>query len=120
MNDPLQPDPSKNMTPNVEISADMDASTPPASVSASEQKAQWPQWAIVILLTMLIAISGAELLGTVMVELIVDFKAALPHAMLRLVILGSVLIIATFLLVKQWKKLFSDRAGKSDSASTNE
>lgn len=118
MNESLPSDPSKNMTTNVEVSANMNASASP--VFASEQKVQWPQWTIVILLSMLIAISGAELLGTVMVELMVDFKAALPHALLRLVILGSVLVIATFLLVKQWKKLFTDRAGKSDSANTNE
>ena len=118
MNESQPPDPSKNMTPTIEVSAEMNANSSPTL--ASEQKAQWPQWAIVILLSMLIAISGAELLGTVMVELMVDFKAALPHALLRLTILGSVLVIATFLLVKQWKKLFTDRAGKSDSANTNE
>ena len=77
-----------------------------------EAKALWPQWAIVVLLSIFIALSGAELLGTVLLELFVDYKAAL----LRIVILLPVLIIASILLVKQWKKLISEKFKLADES----
>ena len=69
-------------------------------------KTPWTQWMIVVLLSILIVLSGAQLLGTVLLELVVDYKSAL----LRIAILLPVLIIAVFLLVKHWRKLLLDKS----------
>lgn len=81
-----------------------------------EKIALWPQWAIVVLLTMMIALSGAQLLGTVVVELFVDLKAAL----LRILILLPVLIIGIFMLVQEWKKLFVDKSNSTESTAAKD
>ncbi len=76
----------------------------------------WTQWVIVVLLSILIALSGAQLLGTVLLELVVDYKSAL----LRIAILLPVLVIAVFLLVKHWRKLLLDKPGHAKSPPAEE
>ena len=82
----------------------------------STNKTPLMQWVIVVLLSILIALSGAQLLGTVLLELVVDYKSAL----LRIAILLPVLIIAVFLLVKQWQKLFLDKSTHAKNRSLDE
>lgn len=87
-----------------DVAPNIDAPSPP------EEKTRWPQWAIVVLLSILIALSGAQLLGTVLLELVVDYKAGL----LRVAILLPVLVIASFLLLKHWQKLIAERSKTGD------
>lgn len=82
----------------------------------STNKTPWTQWAIVVLLSILIALSGAQLLGTVLLELVIDYKSAL----LRIAILLPVLVIAVFLLVKHWRKLLLDKSAHAENASVDE
>ena len=67
-------------------------------------------WAVAILLTALVGLSGAALLGATFMELLFDRLSALT----RVVILLPVLLISCYLLVKKWQKLFQrhDAAGK--------
>jgi hypothetical protein len=62
-------------------------------------------WAVAILLTVLVGLSGAALLGATFMELLFDKLSAVT----RVVILLPVLLITTFLLVKKWQKLFHRR-----------
>ncbi len=59
-------------------------------------------WAVAILLTALVGLSGAALLGATFMELLFDRLSALT----RVVILLPVLLISCYLLVKKWQKLF--------------
>ena len=59
-------------------------------------------WAVAILLTALVGLSGAALLGATFMELLFDRLSA----MTRVIILLPVLLISCYLLVKKWQKLF--------------
>lgn len=59
-------------------------------------------WAVAILLTALVGLSGAALLGATFMELLFDRLSAVT----RVVILLPVLLISCYLLVKKWQKLF--------------
>lgn len=59
-------------------------------------------WALAILLTALVGLSGAALLGATFMELLFDRLSAVT----RVVILLPVLLISCYLLVKKWQKLF--------------
>ena len=58
-------------------------------------------WALAILLTILVGLSAAALLSATFMELLFDKLSALT----RLVVLLPVLLISSFLLVKKWQKL---------------
>lgn len=65
----------------------------------------WPEWALAILLTMLIALSAAALLSASIMELMFDSASA----WIRLFVLAPVLLISSFLLFQLWRKLFARR-----------
>jgi len=65
-------------------------------------KVSLADWAVAILLTVLVGLSGAALLGATFMELLFDRLSALT----RVVILLPVLLISCYLLVKKWQKLF--------------
>ena len=76
-----------------------DASTTP---SAPEDKVAPSDWALAILLTALVGLSGAALLGATFMEMLFDKFSAVT----RVVVLLPVLLISAYLLVKKWQKLF--------------
>ena len=86
--------------------ADNNETNGPVSVQPDESERlaenNWSEWAIVVLLSILVALSAAQLFGTVLIELNVESKAALP----RFIFL-PVLLIASYLLVQKWRKLIS-------------
>lgn len=101
---------TKSSPPNTAIS--LQSVAPHGDLkSQPDDKTRWPQWAIVVLLSILIALSGAQLLGTVLLELVVDYKAGL----LRVAILLPILLIASYLLLKHWQKLITERSKAADS-----
>lgn len=71
----------------------------------------WSEWAIVVLLSILVALSAAQLFGTVLIELNVESRAALP----RFIFL-PVLLIASYLLVQKWRKLISRSIERRNSS----
>ena len=75
----------------------------PAPVVKPEGKVSWSEWALAILLTMLVGLSAAALLSTSVMELMFDS----PSAWVRIGVMLPVLLIATYLLVQQWRKLFN-------------
>ena len=70
---------------------------PPAPAS----KVPMSDWAITILLTMLVGLSGAALLGATFMELLFDKMSAV----MRIVVLLPVLLISSYLLVQKWREL---------------
>lgn len=68
---------------------------PPEKVALSD-------WASAILLTVLVGLSAAALLGATFMELLFDKLSALT----RVIILLPVLMISSYLLVQKWRKLF--------------
>ena len=70
-----------------------------------EPKVGWSQWALAILLTTLVGLSAAALLAATIMELMFDSAAA----WIRFAVLLPVLLIATYLLVQLWQKLFNRR-----------
>jgi hypothetical protein len=89
---------------------------PDSNQIKSAPNERWIQWTIVILLSILVALSGAQLLGTVLFELVIDYKSAL----VRVVILLPVLIIASYLLVKKWHKLILNNDEPRNGSSSKE
>ena len=87
--------------PNVPTS---EGSSPSAAVN-KEGKVPLSEWALAILLTTLIGLSSAALLVAFILELMFDSTAAWT----RIAVLLPVLIIASFLLVQLWRKLFNRR-----------
>ncbi len=75
---------------------------PPNAVDA-EGKVTLAQWALAILLTMLIGLSAAALLSASVMELMFDS----PSAWIRIGVMLPVLLIASYLLVQLWRKLFN-------------
>ena len=75
----------------------------PAAIQ--EPKVTWSQWALAILLTTLVGLSAAALLAATIMELMFDSASA----WIRLAVLLPVLLIATYLLVQLWQKLFNRR-----------
>ena len=71
------------------------APTDPAS------KVAMSDWAIAILLTVLVGLSGAALLGATFMELLFDKMSAV----MRIVVLLPVLLISSYLLVQKWRGL---------------
>lgn len=72
------------------------------SASADQvDKVTLTDWAFAILLTILVGLSAAALLGATFIELLFDKLSAVT----RLVVLLPVLVISSFLLVKKWQKL---------------
>ena len=71
------------------------APTDPAS------KVAMSDWAIAILLTVLVGLSGAALLGATFMELLFDKMSAV----MRIVVLLPVLLISSYLLVQKWREL---------------
>jgi hypothetical protein len=65
-------------------------------------KVAMSDWAVAILLTLLVGLSAAALLGATFMELLFDKVSA----WIRIIILLPVLLISSFLLVKKWQKLF--------------
>ena len=80
-------------------------STP--STADETGKTRWPQWALAILLTTLVCLSAAALLGATFMELMFDSTSA----WIRVFVLLPVLLIASYLLGKLWWKLFQQRNG---------
>ena len=85
-------------------------STEDASVTptAPEEKVAPSDWALAILLTALVGLSGAALLGATFMEMLFDKISAVA----RVVVLLPVLLISAYLLVKKWQKLFHRHSGK--------
>ena len=69
------------------------------TVNAS--KVAMSDWAIAILLTVLVGLSGAALLGATFMELLFDKMSAV----MRIVVLLPVLLISSYLLVQKWREL---------------
>ena len=78
--------------------------TPPAP----EEKVAQADWALAILLTALVGLSGAALLGATFMEMLFDKISAVT----RVVVLLPVLLISAYLLVKKWQKLFHRHAAE--------
>jgi hypothetical protein len=79
------------------------ASPPPAGEKPI--KVAWSEWALAILLTMLIGLSTAALLSASIMEMMFDSASA----WIRIFVLLPVLGISAYLLVQLWKKLFDRR-----------
>ena len=75
------------------------ASTLPSGIK--ETSVTLPEWALAVLLTMLVGLSGAALLGATFMELLFDSTSAL----IRVFVLLPVLVIASYLLVRLWLTL---------------
>lgn len=69
--------------------------------TAKASKVTTSDWAIAILLTMLVGLSGAALLGATFMELLFDKMSAV----MRIVVLLPVLLISSYLLVQKWRGL---------------
>ena len=80
-----------------------DANQPP--VAAKEGKVSLSEWALAVLLTMLLGLSAAALLSASIMELMFDSASA----WIRIFVLLPVLGISAYLLVQLWKKLFDRR-----------
>ena len=65
------------------------------------EKVTLSDWAVAILLTVLVGLSAAALLGATFMELLFDKLSALT----RVIILLPVLMISSYLLVQKWRKL---------------
>lgn len=78
------------------------ASQPPVATPA---KVALSEWALAILLTMLIGLSTAALLSASIMEMMFDNASA----WIRIFVLLPVLGISAYLLVQLWKKLFDRR-----------
>ena len=66
-----------------------------------EARVSLSEWALAVLLTMLVGLSGAALLGATFLELLFDTTSAL----IRVFVLLPVLVIASYLLVRLWLTL---------------
>ena len=79
-------------------------STEGASPATAEptDKVALSDWAVAILLTVLVGLSAAALLGATFMELLFDKLSAVT----RVIILLPVLMISAYLLVQKWRKLF--------------
>lgn len=76
------------------------------SPAAGQQNAvSWSEWALAILLTMLVGLSAAALLSASIMELMFDSASA----WIRIFVMLPVLLISSFLLVQLWQKLFYRR-----------
>ena len=64
-------------------------------------KVAMSDWAIAILLTMLVGLSGAALLSATFMELLFDKMSAV----MRIIVLLPVLLISSYLLVQKWREL---------------
>ena len=80
-----------------------ESASPPLAVAEQEDEVSLAQWALAILLTMLVGLSAAALLSTSVMEMLFDSASA----WIRLGVLLPVLLIATYLLVQTWRNLFS-------------
>lgn len=78
------------------------ANQPPV---AAPVKVGLSEWALAILLTMLIGLSTAALLSASIMEMMFDSASA----WIRIFVLLPVLGISAYLLVQLWKKLFDRR-----------
>lgn len=78
------------------------ASQPPVTTPV---KVALSEWALAILLTMLIGLSTAALLSASIMEMMFDSASA----WIRIFVLLPVLGISAYLLVQLWKKLFDRR-----------
>ncbi|MCY7387811.1 MAG: hypothetical protein LH481_07070 [Burkholderiales bacterium] len=78
-------------------------STVGASLASTAQveKVAMSDWAIAVLLTLLVGLSGAALLGATFMELLFDKMSAV----MRIVVLLPVLVISAYLLVQKWRML---------------
>ena len=69
--------------------------------TAPVSKVAMSDWAIAILLTMLVGLSGAALLSATFMELLFDKMSAV----MRIIVLLPVLLISSYLLVQKWREL---------------
>lgn len=80
--------------------------TPPTEVAKTPatdptDKVTLSDWAVATLLTILVGLSAAALLGATFMELLFDKVSALT----RVVVLLPVLLISAYLLTQKWRKL---------------
>ena len=73
----------------------------PLPSAVKEARVSLSEWALAVLLTMLVGLSGAALLGATFMELLFDSTSAL----IRVFVLLPVLVIASYLLVRLWLTL---------------
>ena len=71
--------------------------------TAPASKVAMSDWAIAILLTMLVGLSGAALLSATFMELLFDKMSAV----MRIIVLLPVLLISSYLLVQKWRGLIN-------------
>ena len=77
----------------------------PLPSGVKEARVSLSEWAFAVLLTMLVGLSGAALLGATFMELLFDSTSAL----VRVFVLLPVLVIASYLLVRLWLTLSERR-----------
>jgi hypothetical protein len=82
-----------------------DEGASPTAVVEKPIKVGLSEWALAILLTMLIGLSTAALLSASIMEMMFDSASA----WIRIFVLLPVLGISAYLLVQLWKKLFDRR-----------
>lgn len=71
--------------------------------TAPAGKVAMSDWAVAILLTMLVGLSGAALLSATFMELLFDKMSAV----MRIIVLLPVLLISSYLLVQKWRGLIN-------------
>lgn len=71
--------------------------------TATAGKVAMSDWAVAILLTMLVGLSGAALLSATFMELLFDKMSAV----MRIIVLLPVLLISSYLLVQKWRGLIN-------------
>ena len=71
--------------------------------TAPVSKVATSDWAIAILLTILVGLSGAALLSATFMELLFDKMSAV----MRIIVLLPVLLISSYLLVQKWRGLIN-------------
>lgn len=71
--------------------------------TAPASKVTMSDWAVAILLTMLVGLSGAALLSATFMELLFDKMSAV----MRIIVLLPILLISSYLLVQKWRGLIN-------------
>ena len=82
-----------------------EGTSPSPAAARPSRQVPWSEWALAILLTMLIGLSAAALLAAFVMELMFDSASAWT----RIAVLAPVLLIASYLLVQHWRQLFNRR-----------
>jgi hypothetical protein len=88
-----------------ELNAVTMESADPAGAAGEKGKVTASEWALAILLTILVGLSGAALLAASIMELMFDSVSA----WVRVGVMLPVLLIAAYLLIQKWRRLIHQR-----------